>query len=209
MKINIFLKVDEFFFQKLDLLKIEGVFQKFDDLIANLNEQQQKIIVQVTTFSFIFLPYIAVTILWWGNYQMKKNIDLKKQIVDQISIFDGNKGAMNNLSSSYLAPNPIETQVDLDNKIRNILSQNSINTQKVNVTSYNLLSSSSNVTKIEADLRFKDFGTTDFSSFMRNMIENDKFKVTKVSLSKNKETNLLEGTLSIIHMGQSLTPPEQ
>ncbi len=209
MKVNLFLKIDEFFFQKLDLLKVEGVFQKFDDLIANLNEHQQKIAVQVTTFLFILVPYISVAILWWGNYQLRKNIDLKKQIIDQISIFDGNKGALNNLSASYLAPSPIETQVDLDNKIRNILSQNSINTQKVNVTNYNLASSSSNVTKIEADLKFQDFGTTDFSNFMRGMIENDKFKVTKISLNKNKDTNLLEGLISIIHMSQSLTQPEQ
>lgn len=209
MKFNLFLKLDEFFFQKLDLLKTEGVFQKFDDLTANLNESQQKIIVQVLTFTLVFLPYIFVAVLWWGNYQTKKNLDIKKQIIDQIAMFDGNKGTLNNLSSNYLAPSPINSQVDLDNKIRNIMSQNSINTQKVSIVKYNTTSSSINMTKIEADLKFMDFGTADFSNFVRGMIESDKFKITKISLDKKVETSLLQGTISIMHMGQNSPQFEQ
>ena len=209
MKFNLFLKLDEFFFQKIDLLKTEGVFQKFDDLTANLNESQQKIIVQVITFTLVLLPYAFVAVLWWENFQTKKNLDIKKQIIDQIAMFDGNKGTLNNLSSNYLAPSPINSQVDLDNKIRNIMSQNSINTQKVSIEKFNTSSSSTNMTKIEADLKFMDFGTADFSNFVRGMIESDKFKITKISLDKKVETSLLQGTISIMHMGQNTPQFEQ
>lgn len=205
---NIFIKIDEFIFHKLDLLKNEGVFQKFNDALANLDENQQKIVAQLTTFFFLLLPFIFVVILWWGNSQTKKVIETKKQIIEQIALFDGNQNTLNNISANYLAPSAINGQEDLDNRIRNILSRSSIDQQKVDIANFNQTSTSSNVARIEADLQFTEFGTSDFSNFMRALIENERFKILKVDLKKNNETSLLQGTISLMHMGQNSFIPE-
>lgn len=204
---NIFIKIDEFIFHKLDTLKNEGIFQKFNDAISSLEESQQKIVAQVITFSFILLPFIFVIILWWGNSQTKKNIEIKKQIIEQIALFDGNKNALNNISANYLAPSAVNGQDDLDNRLRNILSGNGIDQSKVSIASFNPVSTSSNVAKIEAEITFSNFGTNDFSSFMRALVENERFKILKVNL--NKENSLLQGSISLMHMGQSAFAPEQ
>jgi hypothetical protein len=206
---SIFIKIDEFIFSKLDVIKSDGTFQKFNDALSSLDEAKQKTIAQITTFFFILAPFCVVIFLWWGNSQVKKGLDVKKQIVEQIALFEGNQNALNNISANYLSPNAIMGQEDLDNKIRNILSQNGIDQQKVSVANFRLASTSSNVAKIEADVNFNNFGTSDFSNFMRSMIDNERFKVLRVDLTKNKETNLLQGSLSLMHMGQSSQMPGQ
>lgn len=205
---NIFIKIDEFIFKKLDFLKNDGVFQKFNDTLSNLDEAQQKLVAQITTFTLILIPFLFVIFLWWGNSQTKKTLEIKKQIIEQIALFDGNQNALNNISANYLSPSAIGSQEDLDNRIRNILSQNAIDQEKVTVSNFQQTSTSSTVAKVEADLNFTNFGTNDFSIFMRTLVERERLKITKVDLMKNKETNLLQGTISLMHMGQNLVTPE-
>jgi hypothetical protein len=205
---NIFIKIDEFIFKKLDLLKTEGVFQKFNDALSNLDEAGQKLVAQLTTFTFILLPFIFVLILWWGNSQTKKALEIQRQIIEQIALYEGNQNSLNNISANYLSPSAIGGQEDLDNRIRNILSQNSIDQDKVTISNFQLTSTSSTVAKVQADLSFKSFGTNDFSVFMRALVENERLKIMKVDLIKNKDDNLLQGTISLMHMGQNVVSPE-
>ncbi len=208
-KTSFFIKIDEFIFHKLDILKTDGVFQKFNDALSGIDEAQQKVVAQITTFTFILIPFVFVAVLWWGNSQTKKSIDSKKQIIEQIALFDGNKNTLNNVGANFLAPAAIINQNDLDNKLRNILSTNSIDQQKVNITNFRQTSTSSNVGKIEAEINFNDFGTSDFSNFMRGLMETEHFKVLKVNLQKNKDNNLLKGAITLMHMGQNPFDQEQ
>lgn len=205
---SMFSKIDDFIFKKLDLLKNDGVFQKFNDAISNLDEAGQKLIAQLTTFTFILVPFVFVLFLWWGNSQTKKVLEVKKQIIEQIALFDGNQNTLNNISSNYLSPSAIVGQEDLDNRIRNILSQNAIDQDKVTINNFNQTSTSSTIAKVQADLSFKNFGTHDFSVFMKSLVERERLKIMKVDLIKNKEDNLLQGTISLMHMGQNQTSPE-
>ena len=206
---SIFIKIDEFIFKKLDLLKSEGVFQKFNDGLSMLDEAQQKLVAQLITFGLILLPFVFVAILWWGNSQTKKSLEIKKQIVEQVALFEGNQSTLNNISASYLSPSAIAGRDDLDNKVRNIMSQNAIDQQKVSVTDFQVASTSGAVAKIEATLTFKDFGTSDFSSFMRSMVESERFKILSINMTKIKETNLLQGTMKLMHLGQNAVDPIQ
>ncbi len=205
---SVFIKIDEFIFQKLDLLKAEGLFQKAQDLMSNLDEAQQKLAAQLTTFFLLLFPFFVVLGFWLTNHQAKKAIEVKKQIIEQIALFDGNKTTLSNVSGNYLSQNVIQGQDDLDNRIRNIASSSQIDQGKVSVTNFSQTSSSASVSKIEADITFTGFGTSDFSNFMRGMVESEKFKVQKINLTKNSETNLLEGIVSVLHLGQNLLPAE-
>ena len=205
---NLFSKIDHFIFKKIDHLKNDGVFQKFNDVISLLDESGQKRVAQLTTFFFILAPFIVVLVLWWGNSQTKNELDVKKQIIEQIAVFDGNQTTLNNISSNYLSPTAITGEGDLDSRVKNILSQNNIDQEKVTVSNFHQTSTSSSVAKVEADLKFKSFGTNDFSALMRSLVERERLKITKVELIKNKEDNLLEGTISLMHMGLNTVSTE-
>jgi hypothetical protein len=200
---NIFIKIDEFIFQKLDLLKTEGVFQKFNDMIAGLDEAQQKLVAQLTTFFFILAPFFVALFLWWGNTQTKKGLEIKKQIIEQIAFFDGNQTALNNISANYLSPTAIMTENDLDSKLKNIMASYSIDSQKVSISGFTQASTTSTISKIEAIVSFRGFGTSDFANFVRGLTEAERFKILKVDLVKNKESSLLQGSIALMHMGQN------
>jgi cell division protein FtsB len=201
---NFFIKIDEFIFQRLDFFKADTSFQKGVELLSGLEEKQQKLFAQIVTFSFILIPFIFVLTLWWGNHTAKVNLAVKSQILEQISTLNANKEARDSVSSTYLAPNAIQGKEDLENRIRSLVSANNIEEQKVRVVNFNQISSTSNISKIEATLGFTNFGTQDFSTLIRALVEREKFKVLRINLAKNKTTNLLNGNISLIHLGKSI-----
>lgn len=200
---NLFIKIDEFIFHKIDLLKNDGSFQKVNDLLLGIDEERQKALVQIIAFFFLLIPYLFVFFFWWGNHNMHKTVEVKTQILEQIATLNGNKGALINISSNYVAPSAILGKEDLDNKMRNIMSQSNIDQAKVHVTNFNQISTSNNISKIEAVLNFNNFGTQDFSNFMRSLVEQEKFKIMRVNLTKNTTNNLLQGELSLMHLGKN------
>lgn len=200
---NTFIKIDEFIFQKIDLLKAEGSFQKMSEPFSTLDENQQKTLAQILTFSFLLIPYIFVISLWWGNHATKKRAEVKNQILEQISLLNGNREALATVVTNYLSPTAILTQDELNIKIHNILTEAKINQLKVSIINFNQVSTTSSIAKIEAVLNFKDFGTQDLSYFLNSITEVEKFKILRINLEKNASTNLLNGEISLIHLGKN------
>lgn len=200
---NFFLKIDQFIFNKIDQLKNDSGLLKLNDLLLNLSDEQQRIFIQVLVFSFILIPYLFLTIFWWSNSSIKSRLDFKNQIIDQISLLNGNRDTLSNVTNSYLSTNGINSRDEIEGKLVNIASRYNINSNKVRLLDFSPVSTSSTVTKIEAKVKFSDFGTQDFSNFMRELVEVEKFKIYKIDLNKNIDNSLLEGTLEIRHMGRT------
>lgn len=199
---NFFIKIDEFIFQKIDLLKNDSSFQKFNEYMTALEDSEQKIIAQVVTFAALIFPFIFVLTLWWGNHKTKATIEVKNQILEQIAQLNGSKETLSTVSATYVSPSAIVSREDLEQKMVSLLSTSDIGQTKVQVLSYNQLSTSSSISKVEAEVHFKDFGTQDFSNFMSALVEKEKFKVMRINLVKDKN-NLLKGDVSLMHLGRS------
>jgi hypothetical protein len=201
--IKLFKKIDQFIFLKLDLFKNDSNFKKFNDLKSNFNEDQQKMLSQILVFGIIFIPFIIAGFLSYGNYKIKKNIEIKTQILEQISQLNSNHETLNTTSSQYVSSSAYATREDLDNKLRNIFSAKGLDQSKISITDFNQISSRSTSSKIEATIHFENFGTQDFSIFLSTIVDAEKFKVQKVSLLKNKTNNLLQGDLTLVHIGRN------
>jgi hypothetical protein len=200
---NFFLKIDQFIFNKIDQLKNDSGLLKLNDLLLNLTDDQQRIFIQVLVFSFILIPYFFLGIFWWSNHNIKTRLDFKTQIIDQIALLNGNRDTLSNVTNNFLSSNGINSRDEIEGKIINIASRYNINSNKVRLLDFNPISTSTTITKTEAKIKFTDFGTQDFSNFMRELVEIEKFKIYKVDLNKNIDNSLLEGTLEIRHMGRT------
>ena len=77
---NLFIKIDEFIFQKLDALKSEGFFQKFNDALANLDENQQRS-EEHTSLLSLPPPFLSLSLSFLsvssGGEMLKPKKDLK------------------------------------------------------------------------------------------------------------------------------------
>lgn len=200
---NFFLKLDQFIFSKIDQLKNDSGLLKLNDLLLNLTDDQQRIFIQVLVFSFILVPYFFLGIFWWSNHSIKSRLDFKNQIIDQIALLNGNRDTLSNVTNNYLSTNGINSRDEIEGKIINIASRYNINSNKIRLLDFSPISTSNTITKTEAKIKFTDFGTQDFSNFMREIVEIEKFKIYKVDLNKNIDNSLLEGTLEIRHMGRT------
>lgn len=208
-KKSIFAQLDEFLFSKLDIIANDTVVQKYNDAISALDENAQKIITQIITFALIIIPFVIALFFWIGNSSLRKDIEVKKNILDQIAIFEGNKSTLSSVSATRLSPRAITSKSELENRIRNLLSLSSIEQSKVQVFEFNQVSTSSSIAKAEAELAFTSFGTRDFSRFISALLENEKFKILNIDLKKNNETNLLSGKIKLMHMGQNSLASEE
>jgi hypothetical protein len=202
---NFFIKIDQFIFSKIDQVKNDSSLLKVNDLLLNLSDDQQKIFIQVLVFGFILIPYLFLSIFWWSNSNIKSKLEVKNQILEQVGLLSGNRDTLSNISMKYLSTNGISSREEIENKIINIASRYNINSNKVRLLDFSPMSTSSTVTKIEAKIKFTDFGTLDFSNFMREIVEVEKFKIYKVVLNKNVDNSLLEGTIEIRHIGKTGT----
>lgn len=200
---NFFLKLDQFIFNKIDQLKNDSGLLKLNDLLLNLTDDQQRIFIQILVFSFILVPYFFLGIFWWSNHTIKTRLDFKNQIIDQIALLNGNRDTLSNVTNNYLSTNGINSRDEIEGKIINIASRYNINSNKIRLLDFSPISTSNTITKTEAKIKFTDFGTQDFSNFMRELVEIEKFKIYKVDLNKNIDNSLLEGTLEIRHMGRT------
>jgi len=113
---KLFKKIDQFIFVKLDLFKNDSSFQKFNDLKAHFNEEQQNTISQVIVFGVIIIPFIISGFIYWENYKIKRNIELKNQILEQVSLLNSNHEALNNTSSQFISSAAYTSREELDNK---------------------------------------------------------------------------------------------
>lgn len=198
-----FLKIDQFIFNKLDQLKNDSSFQKMNDVLLNLNDDQQKVLIQVLVFLSILAPYFIIASFWWSNNTIRSRLDQKNQILEQISLLNGNRDTLMNVSSRLLTTPAIASREEIENKIINIASRYNINSNKVHVVDFNTLNSTSSMAKIESTIQFNDFGTLDFSNFMREIVDVEKFKILKVDLTKNPDNGLLQGKIEIRHQGRN------
>lgn len=202
-KINIFNKIDAFIFSRLDVLKGDTFFVKINEMLMTLDEKKQKITTQAITFSLLTLPFFLALGLWYFNFQNKKDIEIKKDILEQIALFDSTNAALGQLSFQAISPNGILAQNDLDNIIRNILSQNAIDQSKVSIKEFFPGSSDQHIIRSQATISFNRFGTQDLSKFLRMMIDREKFRILDVNFEKDTSNELLQGTMNIIHIGRN------
>lgn len=202
-KLNIFNKIDAFIFSKLDALKSDTFFLKTNEMLMTLDEKQQKITTQAITFAVLILPFTIALGLWYINFQTKKSIEIKKDIIEQVALFDSTNSSLNQLSYQAISPSGLMSQNDLDNIMRNILSQNAIDQSKVSIKEFFPGSSDQHIIRSQATISFNRFGTQDLSKFLRMMIDREKFRILDVNFEKDTSNELLQGTMNIIHIGRN------
>jgi len=199
---NAFLKIDQFIFSKLDQLKSDSSVQKLNDIVLNLTDEQQKIFSQVIVFGAILIPYIFIAVFFLFNHSIKNKISQKTSVIEQINLYKGNSRSLQSITDNYLNSTSIFSQGDLESRLINIASQYSIKPEKVQVVNFDMNNRSSSLASIHARIKFSNFGTNDFSNFMREIINTDKFKILSVDFLKNKQDDLLNGNIEISLLGK-------
>lgn len=202
-KIKLFQTLDQSLFNFIDQAKSQPAIIQIQDQINSLEAKQQKIVSASLSIAAILLPVAVTGVLMLLNMQDRSLIATKKEIINYAALIDKSNRDLNQVSSASLSPMAIEDRGQLDNRIRNILSQNQIDQSKVTVADFNELKRSAMIISTESKIEISRFANQDFAKFLRALLEREKFKVSAISLTTDKETMLLSGSITLTHLGRN------
>lgn len=202
---SVFKKIDSFLFKQIDHLRSDPNLSRLGDTLSSLSEQESKIIQQLFTFGVLLFPFLIAGMLFYGNIQTKKSLALKKQAIEEFDMLSSNRDSLLATGPQFLSASSLSDQSDLENRVRNILSSNNIDQGKVSITNFDIALTSSTFTKSQSVIQFNRFGTMDFSNFLKNLVEIEKFKINRIKMTKDMETELLLGEIGLIHLGRNTT----
>lgn len=199
---NIFHKMDEFLFKKLDEVKNIQQVQMILGKLDTLPEEYQKIANQGISFFIVLLPLLFTLVFWVGNSSLKGELEEKQQIWKMIQSINEQNAALNGVSRLVLSPFPVSSKNELSGRVSGALKSVGIDNSKVNVQNFESKTNSSGVTESEATLNFNGFATKDLTSFLTSLIDRQKLKISRINVKKLKSKNSLNGEIGIIHFGK-------
>jgi hypothetical protein len=202
-KINgIFKPLDEQLFKQIDTLKKAPTYQKLSEQIASLGESQQKNLNQISTFAIILLPFLGALALLLINNSIKDRLDLKRNILTQVSTYQTKKAETETIGRSVLSPHSVSNKSDLEKRISKVVSRRSIGKGKITVSNFKSTLASGGIEQTNAKLQFKKLTSTQFTDFLLSILQSEKMKVEELIVDKDTKSKLLKGHLLIIHYGK-------
>jgi len=87
----------------------------------------------------------------------------------------------------------------MTSRLSNLISAVGLDLSKIQVSNYASELISDGVMRSEADFSFTNISTDELMNLFSSMISREKFKVQSVEISRNADTNLLQGQFHAIH----------
>ena len=201
---NLLKKFDIYLFQKLDEVKNNPNYSKSVEFYSNLDEDQQRIAKWTLLSMTALLPMVLVLIFWIQNSSLHADLESRIELVDTMQEIVTQNSESGGLSLGLAASSPITSESDMQTRISTALSRSSVDLSKIRISNFSTENVSDSLVKAESDLKFDGLSTEQLMSLFTYMIQTEKFKISSVEISRNPQTNLLEGLFHGIHFGQVL-----
>lgn len=200
-------KVDKAVFEQVDKFKLTPNYTALQDFYNGLDEEQQKIFKAALNLVLVLLPLLFLGFLFWQNLNLQKEYDLRKGMLEKAQTIIGQKQSLQNAGPRILSMRPIDSDSMMTSRLSNTLSQGGIDTSKVRISNFSSTSISETVFRSEADIGFTGLTTIQLMNAFTTLIQRERFRISSVDISRNAETNLLNGQFHAIHF--SLVTPQE
>lgn len=200
-------KVDKAVFEQVDKFKLTPNYTALQDFYNGLDEEQQKIFKAALNLVLVLLPLLFLGFLFWQNLNLQKEYDLRKGMLEKAQTIIGQKQSLQNAGPRILSMRPIDSDSMMTSRLSNTLSQGGIDTSKVRISNFSSTSISETVFRSEADIGFTGLTTIQLMNAFTTLIQRERFRISSVDISRNSETNLLNGQFHAIHF--SLVTPQE
>lgn len=203
-KINsLFRPLDEAIFKAVDEIKNQPQFSKISDEIGALPEGQQKIISQVLSTIVVLLPLLIVFFLFNQNIEQKKNIVIKEEIIKLLTetSFKSNELA---LSSRHIVGTGVINSIsDLQRLVKSSLANAGVSQDAITVNEFDQTNAGDSLTRTIATLNFTNLSTQNFTAVLRDLLIQQKMKISALQIEKVNSENYLQGNLEIYHFSST------
>jgi hypothetical protein len=202
-KIPLFKKIDLAIFERIDKFKLTPGYNSLQDFYNGLEEEQQKVFKALIIFLIFLLPSIVLTLIWWQNVSLKKDIDTRIALISKANEIIGQRQGLLDISPRILSDSPVDGQSMMSSRLSNLLTAIGIDLSKLQVSNYNGELTAGTIQRAEADFQFSNLSTDELMNIFINMIQREKFRIQSVDIKRNNDTNLLQGQFRAVHFGNA------
>ena len=196
---SVFKNFDKLIFKQVDAYKSSSFYLQTLDQFNALDENAQKLIKQIYSFSLILLPLVVIGLLFFQIQKVSKNVTLKKDLLKTLYSVESYQRQRSLLENSVVSPFKIKSRKDLKNRIINEARSHSISSQKIRIENFSQLQATSNLAQTEARIKFKGFSTRELTKFLTGLLRKEKIKVIGLDVNIFPKEKLLKGFISIVH----------
>ncbi len=197
------MQLDQWLFQQVDRLQQSMPMQKWNELVSNLEENQQKAFNQIVSLLITFVPITLALLITMTNCSMKREIENKKLIVKEIDRLNSSKEQFEQVARPILAAVTLVDKALFDQRIKIHLERDSIPLENVTVNDFNSFPLGPELLQSQASLIFKSLTLTDFSNLITSLIQREKMILVDIEVSKDEKNELLKGTFSLNSFGKT------
>ena len=201
----IFKKIDRAVFGRIDKFKLTPNYNSLQDIYNGIEEEQQKVVKAALILGLFLIPALFLGGLWWQNNSMKADLDMRTSIVSKAQQIIGQNEGLRNVSPQVLSMNPIDSESLMSSRLSNLLSSIGIDLGKIQISNFSGNTVGANVMKAEADFAFNNLSTDELMNLFTNLIQREKFRIQSVNITRNNESNLLQGQFHGVHLS-AVTP---
>lgn len=195
----IFRRIDQAIFDRIDKFKQTPNYNPIQDFYNGLEEDQQKLFKGLIILLIFLLPVMGLTLVWWQNDNFKQDLAMRISIVSKANGIIGQRQELEEITPRVFSSNPIDSQSMMSSRLSSILSSVGVDLSKIKVGDFNSNSISSNVMKSEAKFQFTNLSTDELMNAITTMITREKFRVSAIEITRNADTNMLQGHFQAIH----------
>lgn len=194
--------MDNWLFTQMDNFKKSPAYGKLNQQLSFLSEKQRLILNNTCAALFILFPFFVSLLLIFSNFSLRGEIEMKKEILDISGKILSNQKQLQKATSQIFSANPIADKNLLVARLNQTLRSLNIALSKVGVTNFEQTTTKYDANKITADITFKELTVNEAFDFLKQLSSREKFQISAISISKEKASNLLTGSLSVAQVSQ-------
>lgn len=191
--------IDDFIFKQLDAFKESEAKTKINEVLNTLTEQQHKMFSQIGSFILVLIPFVILLSIIISNSFIRSEINTKKEIISEIFYYNSKKSEVENVGRQIISPHNIKNTSDLNSRLKRIASQKGIPSESIQVVNFESLERSGAIEKSEATIKVSDLTSKNLSDLLQRMLDSEKLKIYEMSLMRNEELSLIEGSIKFTH----------
>ncbi|MBD65495.1 MAG: hypothetical protein CME62_09830 [Halobacteriovoraceae bacterium] len=201
MALKIMKPVDDFLFAKIEQFKETPWYQTQLEDLSNLEEQQQTLIKTALTIVVFALPLAILLVTFLIHSSLQSSLNTTEELISTgMRIVEKNQ-TIGTKANSLFGPG-IDTRNSMNATLSRAASRSAIDPTKISVQSFNM-SEDKGYRVVVADVKFNDLSNKDFFTFLKNLNNQSKLRVDNITITKNAESNFLEGTFTFSHYSKN------
>jgi hypothetical protein len=190
--------IDKFIIGKLSNLVDTAKYQSFIDLFNTWEDKVQNLFKAGLIFLTLFIPFLITMIFSMLHSSVKNDLSIKEDIIFTASSIISRANDLEKNTKKYFGRKPIMSKSAFERELKNALPQKGIDTSKISIGQFTA-EEINGVNESSAVLKFKELSNFNLYGFFNVLSLRSRMKIDEINIKKNPNTNLLEGTVKVLH----------